>query len=64
MIGLINDAMAPVANGVRLNFALARRLYEFPLKSPPGSHRQQPAGTHSLYGDTAGRWKNYQQHLI
>ena len=30
IIGLINDAMAPVADGVRLNFALARRLYKFP----------------------------------
>ena len=30
MIGLINDAMTPVAEGVRLNFALVRRLYEFP----------------------------------
>ena len=30
MIDLINDAMTPAADGVRLNFALARRLYEFP----------------------------------
>ena len=30
MIGLINCGFTPVTEGVRLNFALVRRLYEFP----------------------------------
>jgi len=42
MIGLINGALTPVADGVRLKFALARRLYEYPLKSPPSAPRQYP----------------------
>ena len=30
MIGLVNDTITPVADDVRLNFTLVRRLYEFP----------------------------------